>query len=79
MPGELQYYDRDYDVFLRKLRDARLAVGLRQIDVAVHLGRNQSWVSKIEVGELRVDFVELVYLARLYKQPLSFFEPPSLY
>jgi transcriptional regulator with XRE-family HTH domain len=48
---------------------------LRQSDVAAYMGRAQSWVSKIESGELRVDFVELVYLARFYKQALTFFEP----
>jgi hypothetical protein len=37
--------------------------------------RPQSFVSKAESGERRVDFVELRHLARIYKKPLSFFEP----
>ena len=77
MNGELRYYNADYAVFLERLKEARRMAGLRQADVADRMGRAQSWVSKIESGELRVDFVELVYLSRLYSQPLSFFEPPT--
>lgn len=76
MADALQHYDKDYEQFLTRLRAARREANLRQVDVAKHMGRVQSWVSKIEVGELRVDFVELVHLARLYEKPLVFFEPP---
>ena len=38
------------------------------------LGRPQSFVSKFESGERRVDFVELQHLAKIYRKPLSFFE-----
>ena len=41
------------------LRDARVAQGLTQVDVARRLGRAQSYVSKYESGELRVDVVAL--------------------
>ncbi len=37
------------------------------------LDRPQSFVSKLESGERRVDFVELQALAKIYKKPLSFF------
>ena len=47
-----------------KLRQARLESKLTQGQVAYQLGRPQSFVSKIEAGERRVDFVELQVLAR---------------
>ena len=34
----------------------------------------QSFVSKFESGERRVDFVELWDLAKIYKKPMSFFK-----
>jgi transcriptional regulator with XRE-family HTH domain len=41
------------------LREARIAAGLRQADVAAQLGEPQSYVSKYESGERRLDIVEL--------------------
>jgi hypothetical protein len=41
----------------------------------VNLPRPQSFVSKIESGERRVDVVELSELAKLYQKPLDFFLP----
>jgi hypothetical protein len=41
--------------------------------VARKLARPQSFVSKCESGERRVDVVELQEFARLYGKPLSFF------
>jgi transcriptional regulator with XRE-family HTH domain len=42
-------------LFLRRLPEARLAAGLTQVEVAVKLGWLQSFVSKRESGERRVD------------------------
>lgn len=41
------------------LRDIRTEAGLRQVDLARKLGRPQSFVSKYESGERRLDLVEL--------------------
>lgn len=41
------------------LRSIRLEAGLRQSDLAARLGRPQSFVSKYESGERRLDLVEL--------------------
>jgi transcriptional regulator with XRE-family HTH domain len=47
---------------------------LTQAEVARRLSRPQSFISKFETGERRLDFVELQYLARIYRKPLSYFE-----
>ncbi|MCZ7652667.1 MAG: helix-turn-helix transcriptional regulator [Thermoanaerobaculia bacterium] len=62
-----------YRRFLGRLRAARVAAGLTQKDVAIAFERNQSWVSKCETGERRVDPIELAAFAELYRQPLDFF------
>lgn len=41
------------------LRDARTRAGLTQAELAGRLQRPQSFVSKIESGERRIDLVEL--------------------
>ncbi|MDO8564671.1 MAG: helix-turn-helix transcriptional regulator [bacterium] len=56
-----------------KLRKARLEAGLRQIDVAKKLKRTQSYVSRVEVGEQRLDILELKKFADLYKKDLHYF------
>jgi transcriptional regulator with XRE-family HTH domain len=44
---------------LRLLREIREKAGLRQVDVAKRLGQPQSFVSKYESGERRLDLLEL--------------------
>ncbi len=62
-----------YRLFLRRLREARQAAGLTQVGVAAKLRRPQSFVSKCESGERRIDVVELQEFAELYKKDLNFF------
>lgn len=46
------------------LRDIRTEAGLRQVDLAQRLGQPQSFVSKYEAGERRLDIVELEQVCR---------------
>jgi transcriptional regulator with XRE-family HTH domain len=66
-------YQRKYARFLERLRQARNDGGLTQKEVAELLGKPQSFISKVETGERRLDFVELQELAKLYKKPISYF------
>jgi transcriptional regulator with XRE-family HTH domain len=66
-------YQAAYKRFLFRLVEARRQAGLTQVEVARRLGRSHSFLSKCELGERRVDFVELQQLARLYEKNLSFF------
>lgn len=43
----------------RMLREARLAAGLHQSELAERIGADQSFVSRYERGERRLDLVEL--------------------
>lgn len=55
-----------YDEFLKLLREARIAAGLSQRGAAKKLNRTQSFISKSESGERRVDVIELVDFLRAY-------------
>jgi transcriptional regulator with XRE-family HTH domain len=70
-----QIYSPRYQKFLDKFRQARLDANLTQVQVAERLGKPQSYVSKCESGERRVDFVELLDFAKLYEKPLDYFRP----
>lgn len=63
----------EYAAFLRRLRMARNAAGLSQAEAASRLDKPQSYVSKCESGERRVDVVELRAFARIYGVPITFF------
>lgn len=67
--------DARYEAFLRRLREARKQANLTQAEVAERLGKPQSFVSKVETGERRLDFVEVADLAAIYRVPLDFFAP----
>jgi transcriptional regulator with XRE-family HTH domain len=60
-------------LFLGQLRAARAEAGLTQSEVARHLRRPQSFMSKAESGERRLDLIELAELARLYRKSIDFF------
>lgn len=53
-----------YSIFLGALVGARRSAGLTQAELASRLGKPQSFVSKIENGERRVDLIELVAILR---------------
>jgi transcriptional regulator with XRE-family HTH domain len=66
-------YPEEYRRFLEKLKAARLEAGLNQVDVAKRLRKPQSFVSKFETGERRIDPVELRHLAQIYQKPIGYF------
>jgi len=56
---EKSLYSDGYAIFLRQLRAARKRAGLTQVALAEQLGETQSFISKCERGERRIDVVEL--------------------
>ena len=71
-------YRLAYQRLRAKLRAARREAELTQAQVARTLGKPQSYVSKLEIGERRLDFVELQILAQVYQKSVSYFEDEAL-
>lgn len=66
-------YTEEYQKFLKQFRKARKDANLTQVQVAKILDQPQSYVSKCESGEKRIDIIELQRFAKIYKKPISYF------
>ena len=66
-------YTKTHRELVSKLIKARKQAKLKQEEAAKKLGKTQSYISKIEIGQRRVDIVQLKELAALYKKKLDFF------
>lgn len=71
------YSDR-YQLLLQRLGEARRKANLTQTEVAQKLNKPQSFISKIESGERKIDFTEIEDLSRIYKVPLNFFKTDEI-
>lgn len=67
------FHEREYQAVLARLCQARREQGLTQVEVASKLGKPQSFVSRSETGERRIDIIELKAFARLYGKPIHYF------
>ena len=52
-------HSAQYKTFLKVLRNTRQRVGLTQTELAEEIGKTQTYVSKCERGERRIDVLEL--------------------
>ncbi len=67
-------HDERYVKLIDQLRRVRESKRIKQIDLAEKLGQHQSYVSKVEGLERRLDVIELYdWLIALDKEPLEFF------
>lgn len=64
-------YNDDYKKLIERLKQARLDAGLSQQVVADELNKPQSYVSKVESGDRRLDIIEVKEFAKLYKKKLE--------
>lgn len=67
-------FTKKYDQFRQLLIQARKAAGMTQLELAAKLSRPQSFVSKFERGERRLDVIEFLDIA----QALGFDPAPFL-
>lgn len=66
-------YSAEQSELLKLLREIRKKAGLSQLELSRRLGRSQSFISKYESGELRLDLVELFSICRVTGKSLSAF------
>lgn len=64
IPLSKSVFTPEYAVFAARLVELRRTAGLTQAELAIRLRRPQSYVSKYERGERRLDIVEFIDVAR---------------
>ncbi len=70
---EKSIHSAEYALFLRVFRETRRRAGLSQIQLAAKIGETQSFISKCERGERRIDVVELRTFCRAFGLSLNQF------
>lgn len=66
-------YTSDYTHLLAELRSARAVAGVSQVQLAEALGQLQTYVSKCELGDRRLDVIELrAWVLALGGDPVAF-------
>ena len=66
-------YSLDHSTITKLLKKARLECRYTQAEVAAMLGVTQSYISKIESGQIRIDVISLQEFARVYKKKVNWF------
>jgi transcriptional regulator with XRE-family HTH domain len=66
-------YSQKNKNLLEKLRSARLKAGLTQIQASKKLKKPQSYLSKIERGERKIEAIELGDFAKIYNKDINYF------
>jgi len=56
-----------YIIFLYFIRQARLDSGLTQLEIAKALNKPQSFVSKYEIGDRKLNVIEFIEICRVLK------------
>lgn len=66
-------YTDEHKNLIRKLRSSRLSLSLDQKTVAKLLKKSQSYISKVETGQRRIDIVQLKEFSKIYSKSLDYF------
>lgn len=66
-------YSKEHKYIIKQLKKARIEAGFNQKHVADLLDKTQSYISKIENGQRRIDVVQLNEFAKIYKKNLDYF------
>lgn len=66
-------YSKEHRMLVERLKKARKERGLDQRDVAKILRVTQSYISKIESGQRRIDIFQLKTFAKIYRKKIDYF------
>ena len=66
-------YSKAHKKIVEKLKQARKEAGLDQQEVARQLGKTQSYVSKLESGQRKLDILQIKELAEIYHKKITDF------
>lgn len=66
-------YSKEHKILVERLKKARKERGLDQMEVAELLGVSQSYISKMEAGQRRIDIVQLKRFAKIYRKKIEYF------
>ena len=66
-------YSEQHKHLISQLLRARLEMKMDQEEVAKILKKSQSYISKLESGQRRLDIIQLQEFAKIYKKNINFF------
>ena len=66
-------YKGQYKILLDQLYRLRISSGLKQSELSEQLGVSQSFISKIENGERKIDIIELKTICNILGTTLELF------
>jgi transcriptional regulator with XRE-family HTH domain len=66
-------YTQQQKYLVTQLKKARLEAKLKQSEVGKAIGKDQTFVSKVESAQYRLDVIQLNQFAQLYKKKLTYF------
>lgn len=66
-------YSKEQKSLAGKIKSARKEAGLDQTSAAKLLKTSQSYISKVESGQCRVDVIQLKEIAKAYNKKIDYF------
>ena len=66
-------YTEEHKNLIKKLKSVRLSAKLDQKTAAKRLNKSQSYISKMESGQRRIDLVQLKQIAEIYGKNIEYF------
>lgn len=69
----MSLYDKKHKRLVRKIKSSRVECELTQVQLSQILKKSQSYVSKLESGQLKIDVLLLDELAKIFNKKVNTF------